>query len=1013
MNFINPNSFINNNKINKASQKNKANKPPHMTSKKTPNPKNKYQSDKKLKQKNSPYYIIHKKIASDIMSSENQKILLEKRELEIKDLKIKCQKLEQENHKYQLQNLLLKNNYNNNNNNALENNTSSNFPIRNEIKKLWENLAKVELLNNFIEFENEPEIIYHLISELILLSDKMIKEHCLLKYQEILKIMGVKNNSVMIRDIESKFKNFMKEHLNEIFNYLQDKTFINDYKNKFKNIVRNSINSINENNMNIFEEILEQYEFNDMLKNINDIILFTQFNEPTLYFKIDEKYENRKIKYLKINNENKNNYIIVNNHGNIKGNYNSIILLEPPCLKSGLVFYNELKPILMSLEQNIEDNNINEFKIDNNLDINNNTKTLEEFLQNEQNKETEEKIKFNSINNTSRINKHLNIGSINNNKKQNYNHIYFCPNKNNSNSNNKKYLKKSSKNNNNINKITILKESFNEDNYKIKNTITINSSRPIGKKVKKMQKLKKLNISKDLNSDEPGFCSTDDNNFIENKQIKAQQTIVSTHNLNKKFNKIHRIKSAKNYFNKNNQKIKKNKIKILYQNTNVIKKEEKNKLYNNYKQFINKNINNENSRKNLIINSSDEKKSLSNEKKIKNPLTFKKYVDVKNKNLNKNYNSTSNKRDDLNINKKNRNDKKSKNNITNKNNKIKANIQTNNNFYKNAVLMMKKISNKEFVSPLKPKNTYYKENFFNEKELHKNIEKNINKKSHKIKTQKVKYNYSNNNSNNNILLNNNININFSNLSTNRNKPSGKRIDSFDQKNSIVHSTLEEIKKMIDDGNHFHKPLIMISTNSNINNTINVNKLKIKYHNFNKKNKRISKTNNYNTIDSNIKQLISLSQPKIVENININYNNAYNENKNNKINTNSLENLNNINNYSNNKGLYCKQFSIDETTFNTSSQFNLTHDFNNNQNKNLYGKKIKENKTVPNEVKIKYKSSFNEKINNNKNKNTVKEIVINIEGFCNDKNNNFNTINAQTNKNRYNNFFKIFESTNIH
>ena len=195
MNVNKPNSFMTNNKINNKFQKNKVKKPKHSISKKISNIKNKYQSDKKIKPNNPQYYILHKKISSDTMSAENQIILLQKRDLEIKDLKMKCQKLEQENHKYQLQNILLKNN-NNNTKYIPENNTSSNFPIKNEIKKLWENLAKIEILNNFIEFENEPEIIYHIICELILLSDKMIKKHCLLKYQEILKIMGVENNKI-------------------------------------------------------------------------------------------------------------------------------------------------------------------------------------------------------------------------------------------------------------------------------------------------------------------------------------------------------------------------------------------------------------------------------------------------------------------------------------------------------------------------------------------------------------------------------------------------------------------------------------------------------------------------------------------------------------------------------------------------------------------------------------------------------------------------------------------------
>ena len=138
MNVNKPNSFINTNKINNTNQKYKYNNNiQHLISQKVPFAKNIYQSDKKLKSCNSPYYTVHKKIASDNISPESRKLLL-LRELEIKDLKMKCEKLEQENHKYQKENILLKSNFNNNCINLLSNNTSSNFPIRNEVKKLWE-----------------------------------------------------------------------------------------------------------------------------------------------------------------------------------------------------------------------------------------------------------------------------------------------------------------------------------------------------------------------------------------------------------------------------------------------------------------------------------------------------------------------------------------------------------------------------------------------------------------------------------------------------------------------------------------------------------------------------------------------------------------------------------------------------------------------------------------------------------------------------------------------------------
>ena len=134
---------------------------------------------------------------------EKQSRLLAKKEMEIKTLKLKCEKLQEENNKYLLQKNLFEN--------MNKEDTSSNFPLKKEIKELWEKFARIDILNNFIDFENEPEIIYHIISELFLLSYKIIKEKSELKFKEILKIMGIKNSSVIIKDIELRFKHFFKE----------------------------------------------------------------------------------------------------------------------------------------------------------------------------------------------------------------------------------------------------------------------------------------------------------------------------------------------------------------------------------------------------------------------------------------------------------------------------------------------------------------------------------------------------------------------------------------------------------------------------------------------------------------------------------------------------------------------------------------------------------------------------------------------------------------------------------
>ena len=289
---------------------------------------------------------------------EKQSRLLAKKEMEIKTLKLKCEKLQEENNKYLLQKNLFEN--------MNKEDTSSNFPLKKEIKELWEKFARIDILNNFIDFENEPEIIYHIISELFLLSYKIIKEKSELKFKEILKIMGIKNSSVIIKDIELRFKHFIKEHLKEIFKDLQNNKYMHEYKEEIKNIFKenilNNINNINKEELyNIFCEILEQNEFNEMIKDINDLILIAQYNEPSLYFNIVQNTNERKITLIQI--QNKKNYIIPNDSNNRNIKY--IIILNPPELKEGIYYFKDLKKIVMPFNGNNSNNSTIKKEIDN------------------------------------------------------------------------------------------------------------------------------------------------------------------------------------------------------------------------------------------------------------------------------------------------------------------------------------------------------------------------------------------------------------------------------------------------------------------------------------------------------------------------------------------------------------------------------------------------------------------------------------------------------------------------
>ena len=128
-------------------------------------------------------------------------------------------------------------NYISNNSNSANNinivssncNTSTNFPLKNEIKKIWEELALVSLLDNFIDFEKQPEIIFHLVSEMVLITDKLISELCMDMYKKVSQSLNIINDKKFINDIEKTSRPLIKEHLNKTFAGTNNQQFVDKF----------------------------------------------------------------------------------------------------------------------------------------------------------------------------------------------------------------------------------------------------------------------------------------------------------------------------------------------------------------------------------------------------------------------------------------------------------------------------------------------------------------------------------------------------------------------------------------------------------------------------------------------------------------------------------------------------------------------------------------------------------------------------------------------------------------
>ena len=246
----------------------------------------------------------------------------------------------------QLQKMLEQQKLNKNNN---SNNTSTNFPLKSEIKKIWEEFALASLLDNFIDFEKNPDIIFNFVCEMVLISDKLISDLCQEMYQKMAQSLNIYNDKNFICDIEKTSRPLIKDHLNKAFAMTNNQEFFDKFIKLFQDKIKLIYNENEEINKNI-DDIVENEDFKLMIKKIKDIILFTKFNDQQLYFNIEKDFNKRKIEKIKLkNNSEKKQYLIIND--NNKENVDAVIILNSPVLRSGFPLNNDFKSIAILCEK--------------------------------------------------------------------------------------------------------------------------------------------------------------------------------------------------------------------------------------------------------------------------------------------------------------------------------------------------------------------------------------------------------------------------------------------------------------------------------------------------------------------------------------------------------------------------------------------------------------------------------------------------------------------------------------
>ena len=296
----------------------------------------------------------NKQTTSKGIINKNQKSLLEEKDQKITELEQQIIKMQKECHKNQIQYLKLESQINNsptslnsNRNNIFSNlNTSTNFPLNSEILKTWENFVYVDILNNLIDFEENPEIMFHLLQEMFYQCYKLIKEISEEKYNQMSSILNLPINQDTMKNLENYTRPIFQEHLKNIFNNEESQNdffqkFIVDYQNFFNQ-------NIDKKYKEIFNEIISTPDFKKMLMHVKEIILFCEFNVPKLSLKIEDSYSKRELEIIDIKNNppiRKSDMLIVNNKDD-KFIKNVLVLLKPP-MKNGYIYNKNFKTIVI------------------------------------------------------------------------------------------------------------------------------------------------------------------------------------------------------------------------------------------------------------------------------------------------------------------------------------------------------------------------------------------------------------------------------------------------------------------------------------------------------------------------------------------------------------------------------------------------------------------------------------------------------------------------------------------
>ena len=290
--------------------------------------------------------------------SESEVPSLSSKEDIISNLLYQNAKLQEENTKYHNKLITLESSFKSKPSYVSQTNTSINFFLPSEIKNIWESLS-IDIGDCFIDFFSKPTLTFHLLQELIFITQQMLKEKIEHIYNKVLSILDLENSEQIKKDLISSMKPFLQNYVIDIFDKesKRNKIFDNNICNHFVLFYNTEIfplmnnsnddeilhkNYTNDNTAINIYEIVNSKSFKRMISDIKRIILFTELNHQEISFNIDD-YLSREISYDNSSYKDRNNF---NVNGKCLENQSKIILLQPPVLKSGNPYPNLQKIVL-------------------------------------------------------------------------------------------------------------------------------------------------------------------------------------------------------------------------------------------------------------------------------------------------------------------------------------------------------------------------------------------------------------------------------------------------------------------------------------------------------------------------------------------------------------------------------------------------------------------------------------------------------------------------------------------